>query len=39
MFARFLDFRQQALGGKPVSDEEKQELFNEFSRWQASQTR
>ena len=37
LFARFLDFRQQALGGAAVTEEEKQELFNEFERWQAGQ--
>lgn len=39
MFARFLDFRQQALGGAAVTEQEKQELFNEFERWQAGQSR
>ncbi len=39
LFARFLDFRQQATGGTPVSDQEKQELFNEFERWQSGQSR
>ena len=34
MFARFLDFRQHALGGTDITDAEKQELFNEFQRWQ-----
>jgi TRAP-type uncharacterized transport system substrate-binding protein len=39
MFARFLDFRQQANGGVAVSEEEKVKLFNEFQRWQAGQSR
>ncbi len=39
IFARFLDFRQHALGGSQITDAEKQEMFNEFQRWQAGQTR
>jgi TRAP-type uncharacterized transport system substrate-binding protein len=37
LFARFLDFRQHASGGTLVTEEEKQEMFNEFQRWQAGQ--
>lgn len=39
MFARFLDFRQHALGGTEITDTEKQALFNEFQRWQTGQAR
>jgi TRAP-type uncharacterized transport system substrate-binding protein len=39
LFARFLDVRQQAVGGAPVTDAEKQELFNDFQRWQSGQGR
>jgi TRAP-type uncharacterized transport system substrate-binding protein len=39
LFSRFLDSRQQVLEGPSVSDQQKQELFNEFQRWQAGQSR
>ncbi len=39
IFARFLDFRQHALGGTQITDAEKQQMFNEFQRWQAGQSR
>ncbi len=39
LFSRFLDTRQQALGGAPVSDQQKQELFDQFQRWQSGQIR
>jgi uncharacterized protein len=38
MFSIFLDTRQQALGGAPISEQQKQELFNQFQRWQSRQT-
>jgi TRAP-type uncharacterized transport system substrate-binding protein len=39
LFSRFLDTRQQALGSAPISDQQKQELFDQFQRWQAGQIR
>jgi uncharacterized protein len=39
MFAKFLDFRQRALGGTQITEDEKQQMFNEFQRWQAGQAR
>ncbi len=37
LFSVFLDTRQQAVGGAPITDQQKQELFNQFQRWQAGQ--
>jgi uncharacterized protein len=37
LFSRFLDARQQALGGQALTEQQKQELFNQFQRWQAGQ--
>lgn len=37
LFSRFLDTRQQAIGAAPSSDERRQELFDEYQKWQASQ--
>ncbi len=39
LFSRFLDTRQQALGGAPVTDQQKQELFDQFQRWQSGKIR
>jgi TRAP-type uncharacterized transport system substrate-binding protein len=40
LFSKFLDTRQQALGGAaPVPDQQKQELFNQFQLWQSQQSR
>jgi TRAP-type uncharacterized transport system substrate-binding protein len=39
MFARFLDTRQHVIGGKPITDRQKQELFDQFQRWQSGQAR
>jgi hypothetical protein len=39
LFARFLDFRQHAQGGSQITEAEKQQMFNEFQRWQAGQSR
>ena len=39
LFSRYIDSRQQVLGGPPISDQEKQTLFEEFQRWQATETR
>jgi TRAP-type uncharacterized transport system substrate-binding protein len=34
VFARFLDERQQAAGGAPLSQQEKDQLFSQFEAWQ-----
>jgi TRAP-type uncharacterized transport system substrate-binding protein len=40
LFSKFLDTRQQALGAAtPVTDQQKQELFNQFQLWQSQQPR
>ena len=39
LFSRFLDVRQQASGATPMSEQQKQGLFDEFSRWQTGQPR
>ena len=36
-FSRFLDTRQQARGAPTVTDQQKQELFDQFQRWQSGQ--
>ena len=37
MFQRFLDERLQVTGGGGMSQQQKEDLFNQFERWQASQ--
>jgi TRAP-type uncharacterized transport system substrate-binding protein len=37
LFSRFLDTRQQVLHGPPITDQQRQELFNQFQHWQAEQ--
>jgi len=39
VFAKFLEGRQQVIGGTGMSDQQKQDLFNQFQRWQAGQGR
>ena len=39
IFARFVDERQQAGGGTPLTQQQKDELFSQFERWQKGQTR
>jgi TRAP-type uncharacterized transport system substrate-binding protein len=39
LFSKFLDSRQQALSGTPITEQQKQELFDQFQRWQAGQAR
>ena len=39
IFSRFIDERQQASGGAPLSPEQKNELFGQFELWQKGQTR
>lgn len=39
MFTRFLETRQQILGGSAMSDQQKRELFEEFQRWQSGRPR
>jgi uncharacterized protein len=37
IFARFLDERQQATGGQPLSQQQKDDLFTQFEHWAKSQ--
>src|SRR6516165_1900723 len=39
IFARFIDERQQAAGGQPMSQQEKDQLFGQFEVWQKNQIR
>ena len=37
IFSRFIDERQQASGGAPLTEEQKNGLFNQFELWQKGQ--
>jgi uncharacterized protein len=37
IFARFIDERRQAAGGAPLSQQQKDDLFTQFERWQKGQ--
>ena len=39
IFARFVDERQQSAGGTPLTQQQKDELFGQFERWEKGQTR
>jgi len=39
IFARFIEERQQATGGQAMTQEQKDELFNQFQKWQNGQAR
>src|SRR5215469_1390881 len=39
IFSRFIDERQQASGGPPLTPEQKNELFGQFELWQKGQVR
>jgi len=39
IFSRFIDERQQASGGAPLTPEQKNELFGQFELWQKGQVR
>jgi TRAP-type uncharacterized transport system substrate-binding protein len=39
IFSRFIDERQQATGGLPMSQQEKDQLFGQFEQWQRGQIR
>ena len=39
IFSKFIDERQQAAGGQPMSQQEKDQLFGQFELWQKSQVR
>lgn len=39
IFAKFLDERSRLSGGQPLSMREKDQLFDQFRRWQSSQAR
>jgi TRAP-type uncharacterized transport system substrate-binding protein len=39
IFSRFIDERQQATGGPPLTQQEKDQLFGQFEQWQRGQIR
>ena len=39
IFARFIDERQQAAGGTPLTPQQKEDLFGQFQRWEKGQAR
>jgi TRAP-type uncharacterized transport system substrate-binding protein len=39
IFARFIDERQQAAGGAPLTAQQKEDLFGQFQRWEKGQAR
>jgi len=39
IFSRFIDERQQAAGGEPMTQQEKDQLFGQFEAWQKQQIR
>jgi TRAP-type uncharacterized transport system substrate-binding protein len=39
IFSRFIDERQQAAGGQPMTQQEKDQLFGQFETWQKRQIR
>ena len=39
MFASFIDEHRHSAGGAPMTDQEKEELFQQYSRWQNGQSR
>jgi TRAP-type uncharacterized transport system substrate-binding protein len=39
IFSRFIDERQQASGGAPLTPDQKNELFGQFELWQKGQVR
>jgi uncharacterized protein len=38
IFARFIDERQQAAGGTPLTQQQKDELFGQFQQWEKGKT-
>jgi TRAP-type uncharacterized transport system substrate-binding protein len=39
MFARFVDERRQLTGGKPMTQQEKSDVFQQYQRWETGHTR
>ena len=39
MFASFIDEHRRSAGGAPMTDQEKEDLFKQYSRWQTGQPR
>jgi len=37
MFARFVDERRQSIGGAPMTQQEKTDIFQKYQHWQAGQ--
>ena len=38
MFARFVDERRQSTGGTPMTQQEKQDLFQQYQHWQSGES-
>ena len=38
MFAHFIDEHRRSAGGAPMTDQEKEDLFKQYSRWQSGQS-
>ena len=38
MFANFIDEHRRSAGGAPMTDQEKEDLFKQYSRWQTGQS-
>jgi TRAP-type uncharacterized transport system substrate-binding protein len=38
MFANFIDEHRRSAGGAPMTDQEKEDLFKQYSRWQSGQS-
>jgi hypothetical protein len=39
IFGRFIEERQQASGGAPLTQQEKNNLFSQFQQWEKGQGR
>ena len=39
MFAHFIDEHRNSAGGAPMTDQEKEDLFQQYKRWQGGQSR
>lgn len=39
MFARFVDERRQSIGGAPMTEQQKLDLFQQYQHWQSAQPR
>ena len=39
MFAQYIDERRRATGGAPMTEREKEDLFQQYHRWESDQSR